>query len=267
MNGDGIDKPRSRVRDIIWLTVAAFLALLFVVDLVESVIAIAQRDWAQLPGAPFALLFFWWTTRGAWRRTSWGKRRREARKATRGANSRWYVDLRSFRLLLPNGYESYTRRDDADGMIALRSIVVVMTGVVLFFASIIATFPGLPNGAVMPWLALLAVIAAAALNTARLLTHQPLDCSSEDALAGAYITMVCLRLVLSESVALFALTFTLLGGPAWTYYVGAACSLVWLWVGVAPTRSTLARDQRRIAEQGCDRSLVDALAPRPQTTT
>ena len=265
MNADRVDRPRSRIRDVFWLTVAALLALLFVVDLIENIAAVAQREWSVLPGTPFALLFFWWTARGAWRQTPWGKRRREARNATRDTQSIWRVDWRAFRLFLPNGYELYTRRADADLRIALRSIVVVFSGVLLFLASFLATFPNLPNGAVMPWLALLAVIAAAALNTARLLTHQPLDCSSDDALAAAYVPMVCIRLALSESIALFALTFTFLGGPAWTYYVGAACSLIWLWVGVAPTRSTLARDQRHLGQQGCERSLVDALGPRPHT--
>lgn len=263
MPGQPDGRPRSRVRDIVWLAIAALLALLFVVDLVENIVAVAQQEWSVLPGAPFALLFFWWTARGAWRRTSWGRRRREAKRASRATQSIWHVDWRSFTLFLPNGCESYMRRDDADLRLALRSIVVVFSGALLFLASFLATFPDLPNGAVMPWLALLAVIAAAALNTARLLTHQPLDCSSDDALAAAYIPMVCIRLALSESIALFALTFTFLGGPAWTFYVGAACSLVWLWVGVAPTPSTLARDQRRLGEQGCDRSLATALGPRP----
>jgi hypothetical protein len=270
MNADEVatdaERPRSRIRDIVWLMIAALLALLFVVDLVENIVAVAQHEWSVLPGAPFALLFFWWTARGAWRRTSSGRRQRQAKLASHDKQSIWRVDWRAFTLFLPNGAESYVRRADADLRIALRSIVVVLSGVVLFLASFLATFPDLPNGAVMPWLALLAVIAAAGLNTARLLTHQPLDCSSDDALAAAYIPMVCIRLALAESIALFALTFTFLGGPAWTYYVGAACSLVWLWVGVAPTRSTLARDQRRIAKQGCDRSLVDALGPTPHAT-
>ena len=107
---------------------------------------------------------------------------------------------------------------------------------------------------------------ASAVNTVRLLTHNPLDCSSDDALAAAYVPMFSLRLALAGSVGLLALTFTFLGGPSWTYYVGAGFSLVWLWTRIVPTRSTLARDQRHIAEQGCDRSLVEALAPRPQTT-
>jgi hypothetical protein len=254
------------MRDAVWLTVAALLALLFVVDLVENIVAVARQEWSVLPGAPFALLFFWWAARGAWRRTSWGSRRRAAKRASRNMESIWRVDWRSFTLFLPNGTESYMRRNDADLRIALRSIVVVFSGALLFLASFLATFPDLPNGAVMPWLALLAVIAAASLNTARLLTHQPLDCSSDDALAAAYMPMMCIRLALAESIALFALTFTFLGGPAWTYYVGAACSLIWLWAGVAPTRSTLARDQRHLAEQGCERSLAAALGPRPQTT-
>src|ERR1700690_4268477 len=107
MSSDGVatdaEQPHSRIRDVVWLTIAALLALLFIIDLVENVVAVAQREWSALPGAPFALLFFWWTARGAWRRTSWGRRRREAGKAARGSNSRWRVDLRAFGLFLPNG--------------------------------------------------------------------------------------------------------------------------------------------------------------------
>jgi len=259
------EQPRSRTKDIIWLTVAAFLALLFVVDLVESLIAIAQRDWTDLAGAPAALLFFWWTARGAWRRTSWGARRRQAKDAARTSPSRWRVDMPGFLLFLPNGYESYTRRENANMLVALRSIIVMFSIVLFVFASTLATFPDLPNGAVVPWVPLLAVLVASSLNASRLVTNQPLDCSSDDALAAGYIPVVCLRLALAGSIALFGLTFTLLGGPAWTYYPAAACSLIWLWTGVAPTRSTLARDQRRMAGQGCDRSLTDALGPRPRT--
>jgi hypothetical protein len=259
------ERPRGRARDIIWLTVAAFLVLLFVVDLVESVIAIAQRDWTNVAGAPAALLFFWWTARGAWRRTSWGARRRQAKDATRTSPSRWRVDMRGFMLFLPNGYESYRRRADADVLVALRSIIVMFSIVLFVFAMTLATFPDLPNGAVVPWVPLLAALAASSLNAARLVTTQPLDCSSDDALATAYIPVVCLRLALAGSIALFGLTFTLLGGPAWTYYPAALCSLIWLWTGVAPTRRTLARDQRRMSGQGCDRSLTGALGPRPRT--
>jgi hypothetical protein len=184
-----------------------------------------------------------------------GDVRRGEPRAARAENRR-RIDLRGFLLFLPNGYESYARRNDPNLVIALRSVVVVITPLIGAIGSAIAAVLEPAHGPVAPWLALLSLFAISNYATCRLITTRPLDCASDASLAAGYISSVCLRITFATSLALFAYTFAIIAERAWLYAVGAVSSLLWLWSEIAPTGRTIARDQRRISSQGCDRSLV-----------
>ena len=261
-SGEPVGRSSLRVRDLLWGLLAAVFALFFSISFVETIIEIGQRSWSGVAAAPVALLIFFLIARTAWRRTLWGARRRKANISNTRAQGR--VDLGAFRLFVPNGYESYLRRRaGADLQVALRSIVLVLSIAFVFFGLILATMGGLPNGAVMPWLGILTVLAASTFTTDHLLSSQPVDCSSDDALAASYVSFVCTRLALVSGVALMGFTFAVVGGPVWIYFAGAAFAVVRMWTGIAPSRRTLTRDQQRIAEDGCERSLADALRRTP----
>ena len=109
-----------------------------------------------------------------------------------------------------------------------------------------------------PWLPILAAIGVlcTGLNHA---VERPLDCSTDEKLAGSYRTRFFLRIAFAETVALFGFVFAFIGAARWIYYLGAAFSLIRFWTVAAPTRSALARDQETLNAAGCSRLLVAAL--------
>jgi|tagenome__1003787_1003787.scaffolds.fasta_scaffold20973363_4 hypothetical protein len=243
----------GRARDIAWLVVAAILGLLFVLTITDGVVAVVLGHWADVAGLPITLLLSGWGAGGAWRRTSWGAEQRA------GTARRRLIDVRGFMLFLPNGYESYARRDDTDVVIALRSVIVMITLVLGSFGSTLATVMAASNGAVLPWIGLIAALAIASFASCTFITTRPLDCTSDASLAAGYVSSVCLQITFATSLALFSFTFAFIGNAAWIYGAGAAIALLWLWSRIAPTGRTIARDQRRTSGQGCPRSLVTAL--------
>src|SRR4051812_40945336 len=166
-------RRRGRVRDIAWLVVAAILGLLFVLTITDGVVAVVLGHWADVAGLPITLLLSGWGAGGAWRRTSWGAEQRA------GTARRRLIDVRGFMLFLPNGYESYARRDDTDVVIALRSVIVMITLVLGSFGSTLATVMAASNGAVLPWIGLIAALAIASFASCTFITTRPLDCTSD----------------------------------------------------------------------------------------
>ena len=146
----------------------------------------------------------------------------------------------------------------------MRALTLVAAASVLLFAGEIGRLDQLPNdqfpnGPVVPWIPVLAGVAALSILGARLAPAKRLDCSSNAKLAVTYRTRFMLRVAFAMSIALYAFTFTFIGGPVWTYYPAAAVTLAVLWSTVAPTQAALGRDQRRLQVAGCELSLVAAL--------
>ena len=113
----------------------------------------------------------------------------------------------------------------------------------------------------IPWIPLLVALTLMCFSSTRL--EKPLDCTSPTQLAGSYRTRFFVRLAFAECPALFAFCFVFIGAPTWTYYLGMAFSLIRIATNVAPTRAALTRDQAALDANGCQYSLVDALAGAP----
>jgi F0F1-type ATP synthase membrane subunit c/vacuolar-type H+-ATPase subunit K len=167
--------------------------------------------------------------------------------------------------LIPGAQQRYIRRRSSDPIVALRASFLAFSGAFVVFGVVLAVMGGLPNGPVVPWLPILIAIAAASVVVQRV-AHKPLDCSSDTALAGSYRSRFFVNIAVNEAVVLFGFVFTLIGGPAWIYLVGAAFSLDRLWTVVAPTQAALARDQEALNARGCTLSLVQALRSAPPPT-
>jgi hypothetical protein len=133
----------------------------------------------------------------------------------------------------------------------------------LILFAYVLLFLKVPNGPVVPWLPIVAALAAGSAVCNRVLMARPLDCSSTSALVGSYRTRFFSAIAVSESVALFAFLFTFIGAPKWTYDVGAAFSLWQLWTVEPPTRAAFARLQARLDASGCTLSLYDAFRGHP----
>ena len=118
---------------------------------------------------------------------------------------------------------------------------------------------GLPNGPVVPWVPIVVVLAVPSLFADRLRSFADLDCSTPAKLAVGYRMQFMLRIVFAMTIALFVFAIAFIGGPASIFYPAAAVAFVRIWTGVAPTRSGLVRDQRRLDQKGIEVSLVGAL--------
>jgi hypothetical protein len=171
--------------------------------------------------------------------------------------------LASFRGYTPFSFlVLFGRREPMGGLAGLRALFTSFAVAIVLFGVVLTTIPGLPNGPVVPWFPILAVIAMLMLVGERSL-ERPLLCDSPGALLGSYRTRFFLRIAFAESVALFGFTMTFAGGPAWIYYPAAAFTLIRFATHVAPTRAVFARDQAELDAQGCGLSLVDTLTQPP----
>jgi F0F1-type ATP synthase membrane subunit c/vacuolar-type H+-ATPase subunit K len=150
------------------------------------------------------------------------------------------------------------RRTTKDGLIALRFAFLAFSLALVLFAFELA-FIDDADGPVVPWLPMLAALAAFSIVATRVLISRPLDCSTEERLAQAYRTRFFVTIALSESVALLGFVFAFIGGPRWIYEAGGAFTLFRFWTVAPPTRAGIARDQERLSAIGCELSLVAAL--------
>jgi F0F1-type ATP synthase membrane subunit c/vacuolar-type H+-ATPase subunit K len=154
----------------------------------------------------------------------------------------------------------------ANGLILLRQVfmtfclAIVMFGVVLTFL-----WPSQSTEPESPALALgllgLGVIAGI---TGRLI-EKPLLCANDASLAGSYRTRFFLRIAFAESAALFGFVGFFIASVWWVYPAAAAITFTG-FARAAPTRTRLRRDQERLNEQGCFRSLVAALSHSPPSS-
>jgi hypothetical protein len=89
--------------------------------------------------------------------------------------------------------------------------------------------------------------------------ERPLDCADDPSLAASYRTRFFVRVAFSEAAALLGFVGFMLSSRWWMYPLGALFAAVG-FARLAPTASTLARDEERLNDCGCFRSLVAALA-------
>ena len=102
-----------------------------------------------------------------------------------------------------------------------------------------------------------AVFGVASLFVPRIL-ERPLDCSTPAALVTSYRTRFFLRLAFADSAALVGFVGFLLTDEWWLYPLGGCFSLLG-FMGLAPTRRNLERDQEALNLSGCGHALTSAL--------
>ena len=159
--------------------------------------------------------------------------------------------------MVPGVGQRRARRAGSDGLFVLRQLIVSFSAA-LILVGVMVSFLKLEGGSALPWLGVLVLLAVASMVAARAI-DRPLVCTSAATLAGTYRTRFFVRVAFAEAVALFGFVFTFQSETRWIYYVGAAFALVRFWTGIAPTRSSLARDQQTLNGRGCELSLVASL--------
>ena len=149
----------------------------------------------------------------------------------------------------------------------LRRVALVATGaqfVILVIVYVLWAYAGLADGADSSLAAgSVAVIGAAAMVASAQYERRPLDCSSARALSDAYATAFFIRLTLAATGSLAGFVgFTLTDNP-FVYLLGMTLTLMGMAL-IAPTEGNLIRLQGQLDEQGCGRSLAEAIeAPPP----
>lgn len=180
----------------------------------------------------------------------------------------WPIGKELLFALIPGG-GFFARRRAAkipNGLIALRQvfmsfcIALVLFGVVLVFL-----WPSQSKEAPSPGLALGLIAVGLLSGVAGRVAETRLDCADDLQLAVSYRTRFFLRIAFSESAALFGFVGFFIASVWWVYPFGAAIAFV-RFARAAPTRSNLRRDQERLNDRGCFRSLVTALAAPPPSS-
>jgi len=150
------------------------------------------------------------------------------------------------------------QRRETNGLLRLRMVFLSLLPSLLFFFiafTFIQPFDGGDEG----WFpAIVALGGLGSLAGAVWIRGRGLDTSSSEALAGSYRALSFLGIGIAEMAALWATAATFLSGSSWLYLIGAAFTLVGLWL-VAPTAADIKRRQRDIIAKGSTLSLLDAL--------
>jgi F0F1-type ATP synthase membrane subunit c/vacuolar-type H+-ATPase subunit K len=180
----------------------------------------------------------------------------------------WGASWSMLLMLVPGGARFYLRSRQGtavDGLRSLRAIFLGFAGSLVIYGVVLVIIGGgRATGNARPWAVGLAAYGVLDLALVRAV-ERPLDCASDAALAQTYRTRFFMRVAFAQSVALFGFVAVFVVGPVWLYLLGAAFTAVG-YARLAPTRANLGADQRRLAEQGCARSLVTALrTQRPGT--
>lgn len=149
-----------------------------------------------------------------------------------------------------------------DGLLALRSLfmtyvaTLVLIGIVVAILEASAGFEE-PGVSAELGAGFLAVIGVAYLVASRFLP-QPLDCSSDEKLAGTYRSRFFLRIAFANAVALLGLVAYIQTGNPLLYPLALIFTVIG-FAQAAPTTANLGRDQEELTLSGCGRSLVAAL--------
>ncbi len=150
-----------------------------------------------------------------------------------------------------------------DGLILLRQVFLAfLTAILLFGVVLLALWPAQSTADPSPTLALVLIGLGVSSAVVQRFVEKPLDCTDDVKLADSYRTRFFRRIAMSEAAALFGFVGFFTASVWWVYPVGAAIALVG-FARAAPTRRHLHRDQERLTEQSCFRSLLRALRTAP----
>jgi F0F1-type ATP synthase membrane subunit c/vacuolar-type H+-ATPase subunit K len=175
----------------------------------------------------------------------------------------WPAGKELFLALLPGGVRLLTSRRlnrPANGLVLLRQVflsfclAIVMFGVVLAFL-----WPSQSKEPDSPGLAIGLVGLGLAAGIMGRFVEKPLVCANDSALVGSYRARFFVRIAFAESAALFGFVGFFIASVIWVYPAGAAIAFIG-FARAAPTRTNLRRDQERLNDESCYRSLVKALA-------
>jgi hypothetical protein len=153
-----------------------------------------------------------------------------------------------------------------DGLVVLRQVFTSFVFALLMFGVVIAVLystsdpPGDPPHGVAA--ALLAAGTVGLLAGTRFERSKPLDCTDDTALANGYRARFFLRVAFADAVALFGFVGFFLTYDWWPYPTGLLIA-TFGFARAAPTAANLRREQERLAERGCFRSLVGSLRTVP----
>ena len=162
------------------------------------------------------------------------------------------------RILLRRGVDSAT-----NPLVLLRqAFITFCMGIVMFGIVLAFLWPSQSKEPHSPPLALGLVALGMIAAVVGWAVERPLVCTDDASLAGSYRTRFFLRIAFAESAALFGFVGFFIASVWWVYPAGAAIAFIG-FARAAPTRARLRRDQERLSEQSCFRSLVAALSRRP----
>lgn len=176
-------------------------------------------------------------------------------------DSRWFSWRTLLAVAVPMLAVRSAGRSNSSALGMLRQTLVAFTGalagigVVVLYLDAGDTEPGSMSTDVV--LAGLLAIGALSL-VAPDLVRQPLDCTTDETLAGSYRSRFFLRIAWAQSVALIGFVGFFLSGEAWLYPVGCAFTVMG-FIRLAPTDVRLEAEQERLTQLGCPRSLRAAL--------
>jgi len=154
-----------------------------------------------------------------------------------------------------------TRRE-ANGLVRLRrEFVSFIPGLLFFLIALAFIAPFDREGGT--WLSGSVLVAGlVSIGGALWVRGRGLSTASQEALAGSYQVAFFIGIGFAELAALWGAVVVILGGGLWLYMLGAAFTLVSLWL-IAPTARDIARRQRDITASGSPLSMSDALVEMP----
>ncbi len=151
---------------------------------------------------------------------------------------------------------------ETDGLLRLRRTFLSLLPSLAFFFIAFSFLEPFDGGNEEWFPALVALVGLVSLAGAVWIRGRALDTTSPAALAGSYRAVCVLGIGIAEMAALCGTAAALLSGSSWLYLIGAAFTLVGLWL-VAPTAHDIERRQRAIIAKGSTLSLLDALSGTP----
>lgn len=173
-------------------------------------------------------------------------------------------------LFVPGGLRHIQRRrqaEGANGLLMLRQVFVTFCAAIVMFGVVLAfLWPSQSSEPDSPGLAMGLIGLGVAAGIAGRFVERPLVCTDDVALAGSYRTRFFVRIAFAEIAALFGFVGFFVASVWWVYPAGAVIALIG-FTRAAPTRARLRRDQERLNEQSCFRSLVTALCGPPESGT
>jgi hypothetical protein len=154
-----------------------------------------------------------------------------------------------------------------DPLVLLRQVFLAICAQLVGFGVVLAVlYPGSAPPHNRPAILVMGLLAFSVVGVVWSARYTPpLNCDSDDALRGSYRARFFLRVAFAEAAALVGFVGFFLTYDWWPYPAGVAITAFGFRYA-APTRANLRRDQERLADAGCVRSLLRVLrTPLPPT--